>query len=187
MSSHHIVRENQEPALIFCSVHALSKEYLGQLLEWSPTLLTDAFTVDFLLADEIKVDVVFSDDKLVLPQEQIKLLPLAGHFMASAMNYLKKHNYAAVNILCDVIDESLFSFAAEINVVVFCQSRRYVFVRNSYEKWKPGQEQIYIEDNFVKSYTGLRKVADHTYMTISDGFFGIDFATADLVLLGEDL
>jgi len=36
MSSHHIVREKQEPALIIANGEACSTELLNQLLEWSP-------------------------------------------------------------------------------------------------------------------------------------------------------
>jgi thiamine pyrophosphokinase len=35
MSSHHIVRDDQEPALIIANGAACSAELLGQLLEWS--------------------------------------------------------------------------------------------------------------------------------------------------------
>lgn len=37
MSSHHIVRDDQEPALIIANGAACSSELLGQLLEWSPS------------------------------------------------------------------------------------------------------------------------------------------------------
>jgi hypothetical protein len=39
MSSHHIVKEKQEPALYIHHFGNFDEEYLGQLLEWSPTLL----------------------------------------------------------------------------------------------------------------------------------------------------
>ena len=61
MSSHHIVRENQEPALLVAAAGVLDSEQMGQLLEWSPTILADDQTVDFLLAEQIKVDIVFTN------------------------------------------------------------------------------------------------------------------------------
>ncbi|RZK41505.1 MAG: thiamine pyrophosphokinase, partial [Pedobacter sp.] len=39
MSSHHIVREKQEPALYIHQLGNFDEEKLGQLLEWSPTVL----------------------------------------------------------------------------------------------------------------------------------------------------
>ncbi|HYG16495.1 MAG TPA: thiamine diphosphokinase, partial [Bacteroidia bacterium] len=39
MSSHHFVKEKQEPALIIANGEACSRELLGQLLEWQPTVM----------------------------------------------------------------------------------------------------------------------------------------------------
>ena len=39
MSSHHIVRDDQERALIIGNGQACSKELMGQLLEWSPLVI----------------------------------------------------------------------------------------------------------------------------------------------------
>ena len=39
MSSHHIVRDDQEPALIIANGASCSNELLGQLLEWSPIVI----------------------------------------------------------------------------------------------------------------------------------------------------
>lgn len=76
MSSHHIVRENQEPALVVADFHALDSEQLGQLLEWSPMIVTDAANVDFLLAEGIKVDIVFGASSARIAQEATVFLPL---------------------------------------------------------------------------------------------------------------
>jgi thiamine pyrophosphokinase len=39
MSSHHIVRDDQEPALIIANGASCNPELLGQLLEWSPLVV----------------------------------------------------------------------------------------------------------------------------------------------------
>ena len=46
MSSHHIVREKQEPALLVLGLDDFPDELLGQLLEWSPTVIVTADTVE---------------------------------------------------------------------------------------------------------------------------------------------
>ncbi len=61
MSSHHVVRDKQEPALIIANGMECSKELLGQLLEWSPfTVVLDGawprvhamgMSVDAILGD----------------------------------------------------------------------------------------------------------------------------------------
>jgi len=61
MSSHHIVREKQEPALIIANGEACSEELLGQLLEWSPFIVVLDQAIYRVLDLEIKVDVWMGD------------------------------------------------------------------------------------------------------------------------------
>jgi thiamine pyrophosphokinase len=73
MSSHHIVREKQEPALVVANGEACSDELLGQLLEWSPYVLALDGALPRLHARGIKVDAVLGDfDSLVDKQQHIK-------------------------------------------------------------------------------------------------------------------
>lgn len=187
MSSHHIVRENQEPALIVYSTQALSQEQLGQVLEWSPTLVTDDYHLDFLTAQGTKVDLLFSDHKSALSQEQIEVFATGGDFMSTALRHLMINNYKAVNILCDRMLDSFYTFAEQINIVVFCQGKRHVYVKHIYEKWKTAKELIYVNDLSVKFTRGLHKITDNQYETINDGFFRIEFTDDNLVAVAEDL
>ncbi|WP_431244565.1 thiamine diphosphokinase [Flavobacterium sp. P21] len=61
MSSHHIVRDDQEPALIIANGVACSPELLGQLLEWSPLVVVLDSAIERVLELGIKVDVLLGD------------------------------------------------------------------------------------------------------------------------------
>ena len=61
MSSHHIVRDDQEPALIIANGAACSPELLGQLLEWSPLVIVLDSAIERVLETGIKVDVLLGD------------------------------------------------------------------------------------------------------------------------------
>ncbi|WP_300568388.1 thiamine diphosphokinase [Flavobacterium sp.] len=61
MSSHHIVRDDQEPALIIANGAACSEELLGQLLEWSPLVIVLDSAIERVLQLGIKVDVLLGD------------------------------------------------------------------------------------------------------------------------------
>ncbi|MVM35433.1 thiamine diphosphokinase [Spirosoma sp. HMF4905] len=61
MSSHHIVREKQEPALLIANGEACNPELLGQLLEWSPTVVVLDSAIWRVLDLGIKVDVLLGD------------------------------------------------------------------------------------------------------------------------------
>ncbi|MFA0961493.1 hypothetical protein AB9P05_06780 [Roseivirga sp. BDSF3-8] len=59
MSSHHFVREDQEPALLVYDFHITSDHYLlGQLLEWSPHVFADVPVAERLLKAGFKVDTI---------------------------------------------------------------------------------------------------------------------------------
>ncbi|RZJ69665.1 thiamine diphosphokinase [Flavobacterium sp.] len=61
MSSHHIVRDDQEPALIIANGEACSMELLNQLLEWSPLVVVLDSAMDRVAPLGIKVDVLLGD------------------------------------------------------------------------------------------------------------------------------
>ena len=55
MSSHHIVREKQEPALLVLGLDSFPAELLGQLLEWNPTVIATQLTAKSLNDYGIKI------------------------------------------------------------------------------------------------------------------------------------
>ncbi len=61
MSSHHIVRDDQEPALIIANGASCSQELLGQLLEWSPLVIVLDNAIERVFELGIKVDVLLGD------------------------------------------------------------------------------------------------------------------------------
>ncbi|MBE0391264.1 thiamine pyrophosphokinase [Flavobacterium sp. 7E] len=61
MSSHHIVRDDQEPALIIANGAACNSELLGQLLEWSPLVIVLDSAMERVMKLDIKVDVLLGD------------------------------------------------------------------------------------------------------------------------------
>lgn len=73
MSSHHIVRDDQEPALIIANGASCNNELLGQLLEWSPIVVVLDSAIERVIDLGIKVDVLLGDfDRGFDPQEFIK-------------------------------------------------------------------------------------------------------------------
>ncbi len=76
MSSHHIVRENQEPALVIANGEACSAELLGQLLEWAPFVVVLDGALHRVLDLGIKVDALLGDfDREFQPEEILRHQP----------------------------------------------------------------------------------------------------------------
>mgnify|MGYP006151694941 FL=1 len=61
MSSHHVVREKQEPALILANGESCRIELLQDLLEWSPLVVVLDGAIERVLELGIKIDVLLGD------------------------------------------------------------------------------------------------------------------------------
>jgi len=109
MSSHHIVRDKQEPALIVANGAACSEELLGQLLEWSPFVLALDGAIDRLVLQGIKVDAVLGDfdstDRLeqhILNQQPLLVLHRPDQEktdLEKGIDYLLEEGHKAANIV----------------------------------------------------------------------------------------
>lgn len=153
MSSHHIVREDQEPALLIAGAHAVPFEILQQLLEWSPTVLVTEKTLQEVLTWGIKIDVVIAAAANIskLTQElhdqfPLKLISCQGEddAIATALYFLIAAKQKAVNILSNEPLE-VFEHFAEIDLTVFRSGSRWSFIRSGkYEKWVPAGRTIRI-------------------------------------------
>lgn len=187
MSSHHVVRESQEPALIVQDYNALDLESFGQLLEWSPTIITNEESFDFLLSESIKVDIIFSNSDYEGIQDHIKQISEDGNFIDNALLYLIQKKYNAVNILCNEIPKVLPTIAKKINIVLFYNGKRFVLVESYFEKWKPQGTRIYIQEQYILSVQGLKLIDDNTYEVCLDGFIKVELNTTDFVIIGEDI
>ncbi|GAB4016711.1 thiamine diphosphokinase [Spirosoma koreense] len=72
MSSHHIVRDKQEPALLIANGEACQPDLLGQLLEWNPMVVVLDSAIWRVLELGIKVDVLLGDFDRTLDLEAIR-------------------------------------------------------------------------------------------------------------------
>ena len=109
MSSHHIVKEGQEPALIIANGEVCSNKLIGELLEWSPYIIVLDGALDTVLSLGIHFDVLLGDfdnctieelSQKVPPKTEIKHTPNQDKTdLEKAIEFLIEKKYEAVNIL----------------------------------------------------------------------------------------
>lgn len=189
MSSHHIVREKQEPALLVLGLHNFSFELLGQLLEWSPTVIATEETAEKLDADQIKVDWLLTDKHAHELQTNIKIIDLNNRaFLTAAMETLVSEGYPAVNIITKDFDGADYlPYADKIDLVVYWENQRSYPVKSGFVKWLPAGSKITIPAVPTDlMYQGLKKIADNQFETISDGFFSLNF-NGDHLFISEEV
>lgn len=178
MSSHHIVREKQEPALLILGIDSFSDELLGQLLEWSPTVIVTPQTAEKVHAYGIKIDWLVTDQKSLLFQSDIKLIPLGSDSeVEAAIKYLIIHGYSAVNIITDELQlKDYLYFIDKINMVIYHRNQKVYAINSGFSKWKPAGETIQLISEPQHLHTsGLEPADGNNLKTTHDGFFSLQF------------
>ena len=188
MSSHHMVREKQEPALLVLGLDGFDDELLGQLLEWSPTVITIPLTAEKLNSYGIKIDWIITDGDDEIQQSDVKLMSANNHNLAeAALKHLTAYEYPSVNIVTDELNLADYEpYAAQINIVIFNNGKKIFPVSPGFSKWKPAGDVIEIlGDAKNLEITGLEKVDESRYKTVNDGIFSLRFDEPFLFIAEE--
>lgn len=188
MSSHHVVRENQEPALLIFDVDALEEEYLGQLLEWSPIVIASDQHVDFLLARGIKIDVILTAQQNFQVEQDGVLVIRSQDFLTDVMLYLRSRNQFAVHILWNSFQPNvILPYHKEFVVALYSKQVKYI-IQPTFDKWMPNDRQISILDtNTDYHIENLEKIRDTLYKSIQTGFVRINSKNDEPLIIGEEL
>ncbi|PRY53799.1 thiamine pyrophosphokinase [Arcticibacter pallidicorallinus] len=188
MSSHHIVREKQEPALLIADLDGFDPENLGQLLEWSPTIIVAEDAYDSADSLGIKIDFLVGRPDEYSLQPRTQLIPSEEHAIQSALDFLTREKYPAVNIITGkpVITDYL-PYCDHINIVILTIKQRIFMVRSGFSKWKTAGEDIEILGNATELvHTGLDQNSSHMFTTQSDGFYSLRFQES-FIFVAENL
>jgi len=154
MSSHHIVRDDQEPALIIANGAACSDELLGQLLEWSPLVVVLDSAMERVVELGIKVDVLLGDfdrgfdanyyKETHYPIEIIHTPDQNKTDLEKAFDYLYARKIPAVNVVwatgkrADHTITNLTNIANyrdKLKIVIIDDHSKVFLLPRKYEKW----------------------------------------------------
>lgn len=194
MSSHHIVRENQEPALVIFHAHAIAFEKVQELLEWMPTVVVLASEVELVLGWGIKVDVVLSPLEnretwvtRLADQFPVKILTYnpADRPLLTALYYLVAIKSHAVNVLCMHHDDfRIAETFPSLDIEMFMDGRRWSWIKSGmWEKWLPAYTNVYLLPEV--QWKNFPQFSSGRYVIKNDGF--IELRSTDAFWIGEDL
>ena len=185
MSSHHFVKEGQEPALFI--VNALSLEQVEPLLEWAPLVMVSEDALDDVLRWGIKIDAVLTnhqDESLTQKleyQHPVSIISFnpADDFVKVGIDFLQSRKSSAVNVMCDVTVQTFASAHTRLDFQCSLLNRdaRWSLIRNRhFEKWLEAGSKLLVytqtvndiefeglerrdsEGNFVSPRTGVVKI-----------------------------
>ena len=154
MSSHHIVRDDQEPALIIANGAECSRELLGQLLEWSPLVIVLDSAIDRAITLEIKIDVLLGDfdrnfdanyyKEIQYPIEIIHTPDQNKTDLEKAFDYLIQRKIPAVNVVWATGKRAdhtitnlttLAQYREKLKIVILDDHSKVFLLPKKFEKW----------------------------------------------------
>jgi thiamine pyrophosphokinase len=172
MSSHHVVRDEQEPAILIDDPFALQLEFVELMLEWSPTVIVTANALNEVLHWGIKIDVVLAHSdqvKQLKPrlkdQQPIDLYAFETNDLLSAgFVFLLDMGRKAVNVMADIYQtqvlDQIREVAREMDAVLFYNNQKWVYVVNGFfQKWVSSGHVL-----------GIHPVAEQTFIKTA-GFY----------------
>ena len=161
MSSHHIVRDDQEPALIIANGASCSEELIGQLLEWSPLVIVLDSAMDRVLELGIKIDVLLGDfdcdfnPEIYLekqyPLEIVHTPNQDKTDLDKAFDYLIAKGHKAVNVVWATGKRAdhtitnitnIVAYREQLKIVVLDDHSKVFLLQKKYEKWYPKNTTI---------------------------------------------
>ena len=154
MSSHHIVRDDQEPALIIANGTTCNSELLGQLLEWSPLVVVLDSAMERVMKLDIKVDVLLGDfddgfnpeiyKETQFPIEIVHAPDQNKTDLEKAFDYLIDRKIPAVNVVwatgkrADHTINNLTTIAKyrhQLKIVLLDDHSKIFLLPQKFEKW----------------------------------------------------
>jgi thiamine pyrophosphokinase len=154
MSSHHIVRDDQEPALIIANGAACNNELLGQLLEWSPLVIVLDSAIERVIELNIKVDVLLGDfdrgfnpEAFVAAQYPIEIIHVPDQNktdLEKAFDYLIARKIPAVNVIWATgrrADHTItnltnmVSYRNSLKIVIHDDHSKIFLLPRNFQKW----------------------------------------------------
>lgn len=148
MSSHHFVRDKQEPLLIVQSLCPELMELLVQLLEWSPEVIVFRTEKNMLLLEsyDIQPDWIYNKNNCTLlnTNTAIKHSNISENleFLAAALNYTRyntviDYRYQEfINLNLNKEQKGLTKIILADAMVLCCERQ--------YKKWLPKDSQIVV-------------------------------------------
>lgn len=142
MSSHHIIRDKQEPALIIANGEACNADLLGQLLEWSPFIVVLDGAIKRVLELGIKIDVLLGDfDRNELDLDDIRAVQFPIEIIQTpdqnktdlekAFDFLIERGFPAVNVVWATGRRADHTIANITNIIRY-KSKLFITIIDDY-------------------------------------------------------
>jgi hypothetical protein len=185
MSSHHFVREGQEPALFILDDTSFAQ--IEGLLEWAPLIIVSDRMLEKVLSWGIRIDAVvamkehFDDIVSRLNEVQaVSMIPVSAekNHLKSAVQFLADRGQKDVNIIAHSFNDNWHAAGLafpEVRICIFENGRRWLYSLAEFRKWVPKGSifHLWSGSSDAVTLTGLRSIKEGMYIAESDGIVSI--------------
>ncbi len=168
MSSHHIIRENQEPALVLVS--PIRSEILNQLLEWSPKIFCNQAILDWVIDSGFKIDVIFgaADLREECLEKMEYQMPISFiSFENDWENLFGIIQNQTVHIASNE-EFNLNDFNANKEIVRYSDDFKEYRIKGEWKKWKNKGDKIQLDSKGILNIENLQ-MTDSSFEVLEDG------------------
>jgi hypothetical protein len=179
MSSHHFVREGQEPALLIFDPPGLSS--VEPLLEWAPLIVVTKPALEMVLSWGIKIDAVVGKNvdqlKTVLAhQTPVRLIEAEKDDLSTSLKFLIGLRQFNVCISChkpEALIPLINNFHSQMEISILSASTKWSYIRSKkYSKWLVKNVQLNLFGSEAFEVNG-KPITDNSILTPDDGQFEI--------------
>jgi hypothetical protein len=196
MSSHHFVKEDQEPALLI--IDALDHRTIEPLLEWAPLIIVYDKVLEELLSRGIRIDVVITRSDQVDAMKQsiteyfpVEILPYQTreNQIHTAFHFLIRRKQKDVTIVAHEtpeVFELLRNFTDKMNITWVTDKIKWSSVQGgTYAKWLPGDSELFIHASDTVYLSDKVEISGNVLRTAGDSI--IRLRSAAVFWVGEHL
>lgn len=188
MSSHHIIRDEQEPPIFVFQINDNWQE-LSEILGWSPILLISPSLKENFELRQTKIDgyLIEKNSGTVIGEKD--LVYVDNQLIESLLNWISTKKCTALNIFCN--DDMMMDLFQKLNkkplsipFIFFTEKGKYILKPNSkFKKWYPEKFKIDIINNDVKSVENL--VQNQEGFSVEKAGFARIEVEGELILIKE--
>ncbi len=185
MSSHHFVKEGQEPALLI--LDAISFELVSPLLEWAPMVMVSENVLEDVLSWGIKIDVVLTagDQVEVLRQKMeaqapVNIVPFSSDelLISDALHFLESSKQSAVNIIAKSVEAiiSVENAKSSLQVNIIDETNKWsAITAGVFEKWVPSGTKLGVRKTSEGQgfHTQALNSGEHGFVAADDAVIAI--------------
>ena len=196
MSSHHFVKEGQEPALFV--LDALPFALAAPLLEWAPLVLVAENALEHVQEWGIKIDVALSMPgqaqhaaQILSGQAPVTIAELlrGESFLTKGLSLLSDQGQTAVNILstADEAFEEAAKFSPRLQVCILQENLKWSAIPSGqFEKWYPDGVRLHFRKSMPSQVLDLQGLTVENELLVNHRPGLVSIRSQQLFWVGEE-